>query len=287
MDALQNEAVKKRVKQVNDYVKRVRKVTKPYLPMITRVLIIATFVEDGIRVLLDIKPQANFLTYQYSLPFALSVMLIASTTLVSLAASAAICSRKPKLELYGCYAQLGYVFYQQVLYGRHSPIGSGNFGFLMRNLCLAGTLLMLIVQNRLSEGHTALPGIPDPGDKSTTMTYIQLGARALLVLLSLEFLSNAGAFATLVTIPVLLAVLLGFQTQISGTVLLIMYFLHNVSNSAFWAIKSDSQRNSFDREVKRYEFVQTLSIMGGLMLLISTGPGQLSVDSKMGRQKNF
>uniref|UniRef100_A0A7S0XID0 Surfeit locus protein 4 n=1 Tax=Erythrolobus madagascarensis TaxID=708628 RepID=A0A7S0XID0_9RHOD len=284
---MESESVKNAVKEVNSQVKKAKKIFKPYLPLITRVLIVATFVEDGIRCFYEFGGQVDFLKHQYGIPKAICGILIVITTIMSLLGAALILTQKPQLEKFGCYALISFVLYQQAMYGRHSPIGSGNFGFLMRNLCLAGTLLMLLVQGRMSQGHTALPGIPDPGDKTTTVTYIQLAARALIVLLSLEFLSTLGPIGTLTTIPVLLAVLAGYKSQISGSLLLLIYFLHNVINSAFWSVRTDSYRGEFDREVKRYEFVQTISIMGGLLLLVASGPGALSLDEKFDRRKNF
>mmetsp|Transcript_19091 Transcript_19091/g.33015 ORF Transcript_19091/g.33015 Transcript_19091/m.33015 type:complete len:286 (+) Transcript_19091:258-1115(+) len=284
---IDSEAIKGHLKTAGKHWKKVEKVVRPYLPLIIRLLIVATFLEDGIRVMFELSPQIDFLNYEYKFPRIIAGFLIFTTTLLSLAGAVGILSQKPMLERYGSYVLIGFVFYQQILYGRHSPIGSGNLGFLMRNLCLAGSLLMLVVQQRMSEGHSALPGIPDPGDKNTIVNYIQLAARLLLVLLSLEFLTTMGPIGTLITLPVLVAVLIGYKTNIFGVVLLVLYFLHNVLNSAFWTIKTDTHRGAFDREVKRYEFVQTLSIMGGLLLLISSGPGSISMDEKLGRRKNF
>lgn len=136
-------------------------------------------------------------------------------------------------------------------------------------------------------GRSALPGLPDPGDKATMMSYIQLASRILMVLLSLEFLTSLGAVGTVIAIPVILAVLVGYQMPWSGVALLLVYFLHNILNSAFWSIDaSGSFYRQYRREVLKYEFVQTISIMGGLLLLVSSGPGLLSVDERM-RRKNF
>eukprot|EP00186_Timspurckia_oligopyrenoides_P004784 CAMPEP_0182443310 /NCGR_PEP_ID=MMETSP1172-20130603/2076_1 /TAXON_ID=708627 /ORGANISM="Timspurckia oligopyrenoides, Strain CCMP3278" /LENGTH=284 /DNA_ID=CAMNT_0024638545 /DNA_START=113 /DNA_END=967 /DNA_ORIENTATION=- len=284
---MESDAIKSFVKKSNGEIRKVKKMLKPYMPLIMRALIVATFIEDGIRVLFDMKSQILFLKEEYYLPSFISGILLLVTTIASLIASGAILSRKPVLEKYGSYFLIGFIFYQQILYGRHSPIGSGNLGFLMRNLCLAGSLLMIVVQGRISDGVSALPGIPDPGDKNSVVIYLQLASRLMIVLLSLEFLTTLGPIGTLIALPIILAVLAGYRVEISGTLLVIMYFLHNILNSAFWQIRSDSARASFDREVKRYEFVQTLSIMGGLMMLITLGPGSLSVDEQIGRRKNF
>lgn len=108
-----------------------------------------------------------------------------------------------------------------------------------------------------------------------------------MVLLSLEFLTSSGALVTLVTIPTILCVLVGFWMPWSGIALIVVYLLHNVLNAAFWNIDTEgSLYRQYRREVLKYEFVQTISIMGGLVLLVSAGPGMISVDERI-RRKNF
>lgn len=62
-----------------------------------------------------------------------------------------------KYEKYGAYILLGFLFYQQVLYGHYSPVNSGEFGFLVRNLSLAGAFLLLIASQRVKDGKCSLP----------------------------------------------------------------------------------------------------------------------------------
>ena len=157
----------------------------------------------------------------------------------------------------------------------------------MRNLCRAGSLLLLSAQARMREGKSALPGLLDTGDQSTVVEYCRLAGRVLIVLLSLEFLTTLGPVGTILTLPVILAVLVGYQSGISGALLLGFYFVHNMINSPFWFVDSSTPYGSFEKEVKRFEFVQTLSIMGGLLLFVSSGSGTLSVDDRLNKRKNF
>mmetsp|Transcript_13049 Transcript_13049/g.40202 ORF Transcript_13049/g.40202 Transcript_13049/m.40202 type:complete len:289 (-) Transcript_13049:184-1050(-) len=265
--------------------KKVKKIGAPYLPLIAKVFLILTFIEDGVRVLYELDSQRQFLKSEYGVPDIIGSILVVSTVLLSFAGAALVLTKK--YEKQGSYILLGFLFYQQVLYGLYSPVNSGNFGFLVRNLSLAGAFLLLIASQRVKDGRTALPGLPDPGDKATTFAYMQLASRMLMVLLSLEFLTSLGAIGTVFTLPVILAVLVGYQMPWSGLVLLGIYLLHNVLNSAFWSINPQgSYYRQYRREVLKYEFVQTISIMGGLVLLVSSGPGMLSVDERM-RRKNF
>lgn len=265
--------------------RRIRKAASPYLPFLCRVLLVSTFVEDGIRILFEMRHQVDFLRHEYGFPAFIATIMLLSNILISFVAVAVILARKKlergKYENYAAYALIACVGYQQILYGRHSPIASGNFGFFVRNLCLSGSLLLITCQTRMAAGRSALPmGLLDgETNKQTTVSYLQLASRILLVLLALEFMATLGTIGTVLTLPVIIAVLVGYQLEISGGILLILYLLHNILNSAFWAVSG-----SYISQIMQYEFFQTLSIMGGLLMLILTGPGEFSVDELRSRK---
>lgn len=234
--------------------RRTRKVLSPYMPMLCRVLLVSTFVEDGVRILFEMRHQVDFLLHEYYIPRFIAVCMLLSNIFVSFVAVAVILARKKlargAYENYAAYALIACVAYQQILYGRHSPIGSGNLGFFVRNLCLSGSLLLITCQTRMASGRSALPmGLLDgQTDKQTTVSYLQLASRILLVLLGVEFLATLGVAGTIVTVPVIIAVLVGYQLEISGSILLIVYFLHNVIGSAFWSVSG-----SYVSQIMQYE----------------------------------
>lgn len=225
--------------------RRTRKVLAPYMPMICRVLLVSTFVEDGIRILFEMHHQVDFLRHEYYIPGFIAGLMLLANIFISFIAVAFILARKNvargAYENYAAYALIGCVAYQQVLYGRHSPIGSGNLGFFVRNLCLSGSLLLITCQTRMASGRSALPlGLLDGHtDKKTTVSYLQLASRILLVLLAIEFMVTLGTIGTLFAIPVIIAVLVGYQLEISGTILLLLYLVHNILNSAFWSVSGN------------------------------------------------
>lgn len=236
--------------------RRVRKAATPYLPILCRVLLVSTFIEDGIRILFEMPNQVDFLRHEYSIPRFFATLMLFSNIIVSFIAVAFILARKKiargQYENHAAYALIGCVLYQQVLYGRHSPIGSGNLGFFVRNLCLSGSLMLITCQSRMASGRSALPmGLLDgQTDKQTTVSYLQLISRILLVLLALEFIVTLGVVGTILTVPIVLSVLVGFQLEISGAILLVLYFLHNVLNSAFWSVSG-----SYISQIMQYEYV--------------------------------
>lgn len=234
--------------------RKVKKKVAPYLPFTCRLLLVSTFIEDGVRILFEMDHQVGFLSHEYRLPGFIAGFLLLTNIFISFIAVALILARKRialgKYENLAAYALIGCVLYQQIVYGRHSPIGTGNMGFLVRNLCLSGSLLLVSCHSRLASGHSALPlGLLDGvTDQQTTVSYIQLASRLLLVLLGLEFVGTLGTFGAILTIPVLIAVVVGFQTEISGAVLLALYFMHNVLQSAFWSVSG-----SYISQIMQYE----------------------------------
>ena len=272
---------------------------------LTRALLVATFFEDGARVLTDLPGQARFLKHFYALPMPLGILFLLG--IVTLAVAASLClvltgngraggktSRQDRWALTmqerASYVLIVHIFVQQALYGRDAPATGGNVSFLVRNLCLAGSFLMVAATARMKKGLAALPqgllgGISRSGGGGAASTqkvleYMQLAARIMLVLLPLDFLSSLGFVGTLLAVPVMLAVLAGYRTKVSGSLLILFYAVHNLLMSAFWKVQDHSPLGKYARDVQQYEFVQTISIMAGVLMLVFEGPGAISVDQQ-------
>lgn len=247
--------------------RKLKKNVAPFLPFTCRLLLVSTFIEDGVRILFEMRHQVDFLRHEYYIPSIIASLMLLGNIIISFIAVAFILGRKRiargQYENQAAYALIACVVYQQILYGRHSPIGSGNTGFFIRNLCLSGSLLLITCQTRLAAGRSALPmGLLDGStDQQTTVSYLQLASRIMLVLLGLEFVSTLGVVGTIFAVPVILAVLVGYQLEISGGILLILYFLHNVLNSAFWSVSG-----SYVSQIMQYEYVDPYSFTPVLAL---------------------
>ena len=105
-------------------------------------------------------------------------------------------------------------------------------------------------QSRIASGRSALPmGLLDgQTDKNSAVAYMQLASRIMLVMLGVEVITMMKALGIIVGVPAIIAVLVGYQLEISGGILLIVYFLHNVTNSAFWTV-----HGTYVAQIMQYE----------------------------------
>lgn len=285
MDALRAFDSIPMMKEMSLTFNRAKRAAKPYVPFITRVLLVSAFVEDAFRTLLEYRSQLYFLKRELSIPTVLGFILIGASTTVTFIGSAMVFFKKAEKK--GAILLLGAVIYQQIVYGRHSPITSGNFGFLVRNLCLIGTLMLIMTSRRIKDGLPALPGLPETGSKDSSRDNIALVTRFLVGLLCVEMFDVIGWTWAFIIIPICFSVLIGYKTDVMALLLTTFYTVATITSKQFWFIDETHAQAVFERDVMRFEFLQTISIMSGLVTLIMSGPGALSLDEKLKRGKKW
>jgi len=151
-----------------------------------------------------------------------------------------------------------------------------DFQFLMRNLALIGALLLVLAESRV-EAKSILAGVPSMGDNKPK-TYLQLTGRVLLVfmfvtLLRME-LSIMQIIQNVVGSVLMVLVTIGFKTKLSALILVLWLNILNFYFNAWWTVPSYKPMRDF----LKYDFFQTLSVIGGLLMVVSLGPGGVSMD---------
>ncbi|KAG9470902.1 hypothetical protein GDO78_016387 [Eleutherodactylus coqui] len=114
-------------------------------------------------------------------------------------------------------------------------------GQLGENLALGGGLLLLLAESR-SEGKSMFAGI----------------------------LQNIVGTALIILVAI------GFKTKLAALTLVVWLFAINVYFNAFWSIPAYKPMHDF----LKYDFFQTMSVIGGLLLVVALGPGGVSMDEK-------
>nr|XP_020450949.1 surfeit locus protein 4-like isoform X1 [Monopterus albus]XP_020450950.1 surfeit locus protein 4-like isoform X1 [Monopterus albus]XP_020450951.1 surfeit locus protein 4-like isoform X1 [Monopterus albus] len=151
--------------------------------------------------------------------------------------------------------------------------------FLMRNLALGGGLLLLLAECR-EEARSMFAGVPSLGHHSSPKHLLQLGGRVLLVLMFMTLLHFDLSLFTflqnLVGTALIVLVAVGFKTKLAALTLVAWLLCINFTFNAFWTIPSYKPMHDF----LKYDFFQTTSVIGGLLLVVALGPGGVSMDEK-------
>ncbi|KAJ1919044.1 ER-derived vesicles protein erv29 [Mycoemilia scoparia] len=250
---------------------------KPYLPVLGRALLVSTFIEDSIRIFMQWQSQLFFLQGYRGFPWGLSHLFLALNIAVMMSGSYMATARKyTEIAVGGLFTVVvSQAFAYGLVFDMH---------FFFRNLAVIGGLLMLLAENQLKNRRNVFPGLLEISD-SDRSKYVLLGGRILLVLLFISFVfSGEWSFFRLIVSIIgglsCVMVAVGFKAKWSAIVLVTILSVFNLLVNNWWSIDF----NPTHRDFVKYDFFQTLSILGGFLLLASIGPGGFSVDEK---KKNF
>jgi len=150
--------------------------------------------------------------------------------------------------------------------------------FLMRNLSLSGALLLLLAEANQTK-HSLLAGVPSLG-QDTQKNWMQLIGRVLvagmfLTVVRLE-VALLSIIQTVVAGTLMTCVVLGFKSKLTSLLLVLWLFVLNLYFNCFWTIPAYKPMRDF----LKYDFFQTTSVIGGLLMVVSYGPGGVSFDEK-------
>ncbi|KAG2194561.1 hypothetical protein INT47_006520 [Mucor saturninus] len=245
---------------------------KPYIPAMSRFLIIATFLEDSLRIIMQWSDQLTFMQQSRHFPTGLSHLFLGLNVIVMLAASFFIVVKKH--QAYAIYGLMGVIVAQAFGYGLIFDMS-----FFLRNLSVMGGLMMVLSETMVKRKQmfAALPQMSE----SNRRMYLQLAGRILLIFLFIgsAFHGDWSIMRVAVSVCGLAAcimVAVGFKAKWSAMFLVLFLSVLNVFVNNFWSV----QHSYYKRDFLRYDFFQSLSTVGGFLLLVSTGPGGLSYDEK-------
>uniref|UniRef100_A0A8C0IM67 Surfeit locus protein 4 n=1 Tax=Chelonoidis abingdonii TaxID=106734 RepID=A0A8C0IM67_CHEAB len=249
------------------------RVTKQYLPHVARLCLISTFLEDGIRMWFQWSEQRDYIDATWNCGYFLASIFVFLNLFGQLSGCILVLSRN--FVQYACFGLFGIIALQVGIFSLSSPL---SFQSLPRNLALGGGLLLLLAESR-SEGKSMFAGVPTMRESSPKQ-YMQLGGRVLLVLMFMTLLHFDVSFFSIlqniVGTALIILVAIGFKTKLAALTLVIWLFAINIYFNAFWTIPAYKPMHDF----LKYDFFQTMSVIGGLLLVVALGPGGVSMDEK-------
>ena len=136
---------------------------------------------------------------------------------------------------------------------------------------------MLLLAESSGEAKTMFAGVPTMGGNQK-QSYMQLAGRLLVIFMFLTLfnfeLSPTHILMLFVGAALMVCVAIGYKTKLAALVLVIFLTLTNLFLNPFWMVPI----NKIMRDFMKYDFFQTLSVIGGLLYVVALGPGGVSVD---------
>jgi len=266
------DTIREQTSKIEDFLDTLSDPVKPYLPAIGRFLIVVTFLEDALRIMTQWSDQLLYLHDYRHIPWGLTHLFLLVNVLAMLSCSTLVIARK--YSDYAVAGLIGVVITQALGYGLIFDLN-----FFLRNLSVMGGLLMVLSDSWVRKSK-AFAGLPELDEKDRKM-YFQLAGRVLLIFLFIGFVFSGKwsvwrVITSLLGFVACVMVVVGFKAKFSATMLVVILSIFNLLVNNFWTLHEHHPHKDF----AKYDFFQILSIVGGLLLLVNSGPGKYSIDEK-------
>lgn len=249
--------------------------SKTTLPHIARFCLVSTFFEDGLRMWVQWQEQAEYLSMSWNCSYSVAYAFI-MYNLVGQLGSVGMVLLRLKIDL-ACFNLFFTVLLQTIAYSILWDIQ-----FLFRNFALCGALLLVLAESKV-EDKSLFAGVPSLGENKTK-SFLQLAGRILMVFMFLTLLkfdmATSQMMQNFVGSILMVLVMVGYKTKLSALILVTWLNLLNFYFNAWWTIPTHKPLRDF----LKFDFFQTLSVVGGLLMVVVLGPGNASVDE---RKKNW
>lgn len=266
------DAIREQTSKIEDLLDTYSEPIKPYLPAIGRFLIVVTFLEDALRILTQWSDQLLYLHDYRGFYSGLNHLFLIINVITMVSCSTMVVMRK--FPEYAVAGLMGVVVIQAFGYGLIFDLN-----FFLRNLSVIGGLMMVLADSWVRKTK-AFAGLPTLDEKDRKM-YFQLAGRVLLIFLFIGFIYKGEWSVWRILVSMLgavacIMVVVGFKAKFSATLLVVILSIFNLLVNNFWTLHEHHPHKDF----AKYDFFQILSIVGGLLLLVNSGPGQFSIDEK-------
>jgi len=272
----------------------VLKDTRDILIFIGRLLLISTFIEDGFRMWHQRTEHTEYIGNTWNWQTEIATVVVGINLAGQVLGAVMVLFRI--LVTPSVVALTLIVIIQTIVYSIIFDVK-----FLMRHLAMIGALLLLLAEHKdrraQQQKKKTIVGLPVL-DEHSPSSGLQFFGRIFLVLLfctllhfwgwtaaAENFKNDEDALEDLIGIKkevlndtfglfFILLIVAGWKTRLCSLILIIWLGCLNFFVNDFWSHSDTSMMYDF----KRYDFFQTLTVIGGLKILIALGPGHYSLD---------
>ncbi|KAJ8977654.1 hypothetical protein NQ317_002456 [Molorchus minor] len=251
------------VSQAEDIADTVIRKLKYILPTLARLCLISTFLEDGLRMWFQWTEQREYMDMSWGCGKFLATVFVFINLVFQLGGCVLV------IIQYRVNIACGVLFFIVVLQTIAYKI-YGDLQFLFRNLALIGALLLVLSESR-GEAKSLFAGVPSLGDNKPK-NYLQLTGRILLAFMFVTLIRFELSFFQVVQdllgSALMVLVTVGYKTKLSALILVLLLTTLNLYHNAWWSIPDYKPLRDF----LKYDFFQTLSVIGGLLMIVYLGP---------------
>ena len=240
-----------------------------HLPLLSRLFLVFTFIEDAIRVQTQFDDQMHYLQNNRGFNYTLAWIILVINVITMWTGSLLVIANK--YTIYACASLAFIVVNQIVVYGMLTDII-----FISRSLAVLGGLLLLYVYaNKKKYDQFSL------FDFNKSQAYLQLTSRLLIVCLFLSVVFGGEmdlirGITSIIGVFCCIGIVLGYQSNAFTVILVVIMTVFNMVMNNWWTLHHQHPHRDF----LKYDFFQTFSILGGLILLVYVGPGEVSLDER-------
>lgn len=219
------------------------------MPTLARLCLIATFLEDGLRMWFQWTEQKEFMDSTWNCGTFLATAFVSVNLIGQLGGCVMVIGR------WKVGIACGMLFFIVVLQTLAYNI-LWNITFLFRNLALIGALLLVLAESRV-EGKTLFAGVPSLGDNKPK-NLLQLAGRILLAFMFTTLIrfeiSLLQIMQDILGSTLMVLVTIGYKTKLSALLLVLILTALNFYHNAWWAIPEYKTLRDF----LKYDFFQVI-----------------------------
>ncbi|XP_017044307.1 surfeit locus protein 4 homolog [Drosophila ficusphila] len=245
--------------------------SRPVLPSVARLCLVATFFEDALRLWFQWAEQLALLQDHHQCSTALAVAMVLLSLVGQLAGCALVL-----LHLYTNFAVT--LLASLVLLQAHIYEVPLELHLLLRTISLLGGLLLLHVEDKEATAcriYRTSAGLPFL-ESRRSQHLMQLTGRVLLALMYLtlfqQYFTMAAMALNCFGLVLMAFIVMGYRTRLAALCLSLILTVWNVATNAWWSADEDTM------DLLKYNYFHTLSVVGGLLLVVVLGPGNVSVE---------